>query len=86
MTLTEFQEIAPVQGAVLYVYLKSHILRIGRYNGLLPKPCNRGNTPSLCLSVEPHGKIVSWLALDYVRSVEVMAPAGEKQIEREEQP
>ncbi len=62
------------QDDVLYVTLKSNVLKVGRYRGVVAPP-GLEQPDRLCLALHPRGRVMEFLADGYVKAVEVVARA-----------
>lgn len=73
MTFEQIGELKLKPGDILYVYLKSNVLKVGTYIGFETLPAN-SEKQEFCLGLEPQGKVYEWLKPEYIKSIEVMLP------------
>lgn len=59
-------------GDILYVYLRSNVLKVGTYQGESCSPIEADGM-RMCIGLEPQGLIFEWLGFDYIKSVEVVS-------------
>ncbi len=72
MTRKEISESGLNDGDILYIYLRSNVLKIGTYWGEQPLPCEITGK-RLCIGLEPQGQIFEWLQPDYIKTIEVVS-------------
>jgi hypothetical protein len=75
MTREEILEVGAAERDVLYVTLKSNVLKVGSFLGYRPRPDDAADV-RFCFALHPKGEVVEFLRDEYIKRIQVVARAA----------